>query len=129
MKEELALDEFFAFEELVMKSVAKRYRENLVRYEDLRGKQADTYAPDEPKEEKGDIWDLLVDLWGEHITLDELERIRENLIESGLEREYWPLAYCEEEEEERPLSDYRTEADEAADYFEAVKRGETAAKV
>ena len=120
MKEELTFGELFAFEELVMKSVAKRYQGNLFC---LDGDPFHiVYVPEEDKDSKGDIWDLLVNLWGQHITMDTLEHIRERLLENGLEREHWPLASCEEEEAERPLSDYRTEADEAFDQLEAVKR-------
>src|SRR5215469_3745524 len=115
----------FEFDELIMKSLAKRYEGNLVRWGDPCNKgEGWIYGPDE--QDKGDVWDLLVELWGERLTVAELELFRDALIEEGLERENWPLAYCEEEEDERPLSDYRTPEDEAADWLEAVQRGEIA---
>ena len=41
----------------------------------------------------------------------------------------WPRGYCEADEAERPLSDFRTEEDEAADWFEAVARGESSSEI
>src|SRR6516165_8139797 len=73
---EPTLDELFAFNALIMKSVAKRYEGGLI-VEDPRGKHAPTYLPEETQENKGDIWDLLIELWGELVTIDALEQIRE----------------------------------------------------
>src|SRR5262245_35348762 len=104
MKEELTLDEQFEFEELVIKSVAKRYQGNLFCLDGDPNHVV--YVPEEDKDSKGDVWDLLVALWRGHITMDELEHVREQLLEDGLEREHWnwSLAHCEDEEDERPLA-------------------------
>jgi len=71
------------------------------------------------------IRELLVALWGKVLTPEAIEDAFERLMDHG----EWPHDYCEEDEEDRPLSSYRTEEDEVADWFEAVRAGEIAVEV
>jgi hypothetical protein len=80
-------DKLFA---LIENSIIARYSGDLERHEDPRGKRADTYTPLDTDA----IRELLVTLWGEHITAQALELVFETLTMEGAEE--WPQAWCEE---------------------------------
>jgi hypothetical protein len=109
----LTWDEQFAFERLVLKSITSRYQGELERWGSSHGRIS--YAPVDTSE----IHDLLVDLWGEHITRDTLDRLEQELCEEGADRDEWgPKAYCEEDDEEE------RERDEAyAEYWSDLAEG------
>jgi hypothetical protein len=90
---QLSIDEQMKFDDLVMLSVAARYGGDLERHEDPRAKCADLYTPCDT----ADVRELLIELWGERLLLDEIDRLQDWLLEVGLEREEWPKAWCEED--------------------------------
>lgn len=60
---------------------------------------------------------LLTSQWGDLLSTEAIEEAFERLMDHG----EGPRGYCEEDEEERPLSSFRTEQDEAADRFEGFE--------
>ena len=88
----LLIAALMTFDDLVTRSVATRYAGDLERHEDPRGKCGPLYAPCDTT----NIRELLVELWGERLLLDEIDRIQDALID-GLEREAWPHAWCKED--------------------------------
>src|SRR5262249_9212296 len=108
------------FETLIDDSIVARYDSELERLGESKHGEIGYRPIDTDYVRK-----LLVDLWGELLTAEAIDEAFERLMQ----HDEWPHGWCEEDEEDRPLSSYRTEADEAADWFEAVVRGEVAAKV
>lgn len=97
-----------AFEAIVDNSTVEQYSGPLDRLgEDQHG--AVCYAPLDTDH----IRTLLISLWGDLLSTEAIEEAFERLMAQG----EWPHSYCEEDEEDRLLSSYRTEEDEAADSF------------
>jgi hypothetical protein len=94
---ELTSDERFQFEELVDASVVARYEGDLERGEDPKTGGV-YYVP------LDDVRDVLMALWGELLTPQAIEDTVERLTTEGAE--YWPHGWCEEDEENRPISDF-----------------------
>ena len=102
----------WALEEIVDAAVTGQYDGPLERLgEDKDG--ATHYRP----EDIDRVRELLVSLWGEVLTPEAVEGAFGRLMDGG----EWPHGYCEEDEEERPLSNFRTEEDEAADRLDGFK--------
>jgi len=121
MKHELKLEEWTALQELIDNSIIERYDGDLER--SGPGHHGEIYYWPLDTDH---IRTLLVELWGELLTAETIEDFFKRLTKNGAEE--WPHAYCEDDEAERPLSSYYTEEDEAADWFDAVVRGEAAAQ-
>jgi hypothetical protein len=113
-----------AFALLVDNSIINEYDGNLFRA--WGGKKGCDlhYIPADPEH----IRELLMELWGEDLTPEAIEDAFTRLMGDG---EYceWPHAYCREDEDERPLSSFRSEEDEAFDWFEDVRAGKAAAEI
>jgi len=113
MHHELKYEELSELEALIDRSITERYESAL--YRALGGENCRTlYTP----ADDDDIRDLLNMVWGELLTEDAIETAVARLCKED-----------EDDEEDRPLTSYRTEADEAYDWYEAVIRGETAAGI
>jgi hypothetical protein len=110
----LTSDEEFAFEQQVLKSIRSRYEAGLEWVECPHTGEGG-YIPAES--DAGDIHDFLIDLWGELLTRDCLDRLEEQLRKEAVDREEWsPRAYCEEEDEEARArqADYEDYCDDLA---------------
>jgi len=107
---------------VVDKSITKRYDGPLDRFEGRHGEI--TYQPIDTDA----IIQLLVELWGDLLTPEAINDAFDRLMDPDIWGK-WPRGYCEADEAERPLSDFRTEEDEAADWFEAVGRGESSSAI
>jgi len=116
--DKLSFEENDKFGDVVVNSITARYDGDLERHECPKTAEIH-YTP----LDTDFIRTLLNELWGETLTAETIEHFFECLTKDGAEK--WPLASCEEEEDERPLSDYRTEADEIADYEAEQRRLET----
>jgi len=99
------LDEFedtpqTAVEALIDRSIADRYDSLLDRGEGRHGETfycpIDTYR----------LCDLLIELWGELLTPEAINEAFDRLMEWDRTRDEWPHGICEEDEAERPLSDF-----------------------
>jgi len=110
-----------AFDRVIDDSIVARYDGDLERLGEGRHGEI-CYRPLDTDH----IHRLLVDLWGERLTPDTINATFDRLMKL---QDEWPHGYCEEDEDERPLSDFRTEEDEAFDRFEATARGETASEI
>jgi len=110
-----------AFEAMIDDSILKRYDGDLERLDEGHHGEIG-YRPLDIDY----VRDLLIELWGGTLTTNAIEEAFERLMDRNGE---WPHGYCQEDEDERPLSDFRTEEDEAFDWFEAVRAGEVAAEV
>ena len=116
----LSLEEACRFETMIDDSITSRYDGELDRGgEDLDGALA--YTPLNTDA----IRNLLHALWGELLTPEAIESAFDRLMDHST----WPHGWCQADEDERPLSDYRTDEDEASDWLEAVASGEIAAEV
>jgi hypothetical protein len=118
----LNIEEEIEFENIVERSITARYDGDLERHECPKTIEVH-YTPLDVDH----IRTLLNELWGELLTVDTIEDFFKRLTEDGAEE--WPHAYCEEDEEGRPLWTYRSEEDEATDWFDGVFRGESAAEI
>src|SRR5262245_41565484 len=107
---------------LIDESIAERYAGPLDRFEDWHGKIL--YQPIDADH----IIQLLVELWGDLLTPEAINQAFDRLMTPDVWGK-WPHGICEADEAERPLSDFRTEEDEAADWYEAIIRGEIAVGV
>ena len=118
---QLSIEEQFAFNELVLRSVAARYADGLERHEDPRGKCGPLYTP---YDDTTDIRELFIELWGERLLLDEIDLLQDELFKLGLERDAWPLAWCEEEldEEREALAREQIREEAAREEHEARMR-------
>jgi hypothetical protein len=106
----LSISEECQFETLVDQSIRDRYDGDLERWEDIRD-GGQTYTPIDTDH----VRDLLNVLWGELLTSQAIEDAFERLTQDGADIDAWPHGWCQEDEDERSLSNYRTEEDEAAD--------------
>jgi hypothetical protein len=118
----LSSEEEIEFEDMVKSSITAQYDGDLERHECSVTAEVH-YTPLDTDH----IRTLLNELWGELLTVETIEDFFKRLTKDGAEE--WPHAYCEEDEAARPLSSYRTEADEVADWYEAIIRGEIAPEV
>ena len=103
MAEKLTWEEEIAFDDLIKKTVACRYADEIERLECPK-ECTPSYCPTNEVH----VRELLVGLWGERITMDEIDRVCEDLVTYGLETpEEW-TAWWEEEEATRrqELEDY-----------------------
>jgi hypothetical protein len=109
-----------AFEAMVDDAIIKQYDGPLDRLgEDQHG--VIQYRP----EDIDHVRTLLFSLWGDLLSAEAIEHAFERLMDHG----EWPHGYCDEDEEDRPLSSYRTEEDEAFDWLVDVRAGKIAAQV
>lgn len=91
-----------AFETMINESIVARYTSDLDRVgEDTHGKIC--YRPLDTDH----LINLLTKLWGEILTPEAINDTFDRLME---DQDEWPHGYCEENEEERPLSDLYPEA-------------------
>jgi hypothetical protein len=108
-----------AFEKIIDTSIIARYDGPLLR--EWGGKKGDDlyYVP----EDSDHIRELLMKIWGKDLTPEAIEAAFARLMGDG---EYceWPHAYCDEDEAERPLSDFYTEEDAAFDALDDLRRSE-----
>jgi hypothetical protein len=87
------------FNAIVRNSITARYDGDLERHECPKTAEVH-YTPLDTDH----IRTLLNELWGGLLTAETIEEFFETLTEDGAEE--WPHAWCEEDEEERPLSSY-----------------------
>ena len=111
-----------AFERVVDNSITERYDGPLDRSEGRHGEIL--YRPIDTDH----VVQLLDELWDELLTPEAINEAFDRLTGWDMQNN-WPRGYCEADEAERPLSDFRTEEDEAVDWFEAVARGESSSEI
>ena len=87
-----------AFESMIDDSIVRRYDGDLKRLGEGRHGEI-WYRPLDPDY----VSTLLIDLWGELLTPEAINEAFDRLME---EQGDWPRGYCEEDEEERPLSSF-----------------------
>src|SRR5262249_15442606 len=97
VKHELKLEEWTRFEELIDDSIIERYDGDLERLGE--GKHGELHY--RPLDEDH-IRQLLASLWGERLTAEVIEDAFKRLM-NDVEGP-WPHGYCEEDEEDQPLS-------------------------
>ena len=118
MTAKLTFEEELAFIDFVKTSVAQRYEDGIERLEDPRDGTL-SYTPTNETH----VRELLVDLWSEHITADEIDRICTELIDDGFDTyEAWPNGECVEEDDEKAVEDVRRQdyEDETKEKAEAT---------
>jgi hypothetical protein len=99
MSAKLSLDEDMKFNDMIERSIVARYDGDLERHECPKTAEVH-YTPLDTDH----IRTLLDALWGETLTAKTIEEFFKRMTEDGAEE--WPHAYCEDDEEERPLSSY-----------------------
>ena len=109
----MAMKHQLKFEELIDQSVIDRYDDELC----CNGAEAVRWTPVDTTQ----VWELLVHLLGELLTAEAIDEAYDRLLIH--------YDYDEEYEKEMRISDCRTAEDDAADWFEAVVRGEVAAEI
>jgi hypothetical protein len=99
---QLSFEEKLRFEAMIDESIIAEYDGDLERWDDERD-GGYNYTPLDTDH----IRDLLTKLWGELLSKEALDDAFLRLTEDGAAG--WPCAYCEDDEDERPLSDLRPE--------------------
>jgi hypothetical protein len=90
-----------AFETMIDDSIVERYDGNLDRLGEGRHGEI-CYRPLDPDY----VGRVLVELWGDRLTPEAINAAFDRLME---EHDEWPHGYCEDDEDERPLSSYGPE--------------------
>jgi hypothetical protein len=95
----LTVTEETAFEVLIDASVRKRYTGDLNRFWDARD-GGYVYVP----LDVSNIRDLLTEIWGDLLSYEASEDAFFRLTEDGADLDEWPLAWCEEDDDEVQLA-------------------------
>jgi hypothetical protein len=95
---ELALEEKIALETIIDASIITRYDSELERNDNPDGGY--TYTPSDHTA----LRKIIISLWGKLLAPEAIEDAFTRLVEDGAEE--WPHGWCDDDEEDRPLSSY-----------------------